>query len=55
MDIVLIDKTNKITKSNEVFVSYFMSEKDRLARKLASDTAKGGKVKVLKQIKLNVW
>lgn len=54
MDIVPIDKTNKITKSNEVFVSYFMSEKDKLARKLASDTAMGGKVKVLKADKVKM-
>ena len=54
MDIVPIDKGNKFTKSNELFVSYLMSEKDNLAKKFATDTAMGGKVKILKADKVKM-
>ncbi|WEI10419.1 hypothetical protein PYR73_05430 [Acinetobacter soli] len=54
MDIVPINKTNKFTKSNEVFISSLMENKNQLALKMAQDTAIGGKVKLLKADKSKI-
>lgn len=48
MDIVPVNKANKYTKSNADFISYLMMNKDSFAKKMASDTAMGGKIQLIR-------
>lgn len=54
MDIVPVNKSNKYTKSNAVFISYLMEDKDNFARKMAADAATGGKIKLIKADKAKI-
>ncbi|OTG80791.1 hypothetical protein B9T31_15940 [Acinetobacter sp. ANC 4558] len=54
IDIVPIDKNNQYTKSNTDFINYLMLNKDDFAKKMASDAAVGGKIKLIKADKAKI-
>lgn len=54
IDIVPVNKANKYTKSNAAFISYLMADKNDFARRMASDAAMGGKVKLIKADKAKI-
>lgn len=54
IDIVPVNKANKYTKSNAAFISYLMVDKNDFARRMASDAAMGGKVKLIKADKAKI-
>ena len=54
IDVVPVNSSNKYAKNNADFISYLLQDKELLAKQLASESAMGGKVNILKADKAKI-